>query len=700
MQKLILSAILLLTISTFGQRLYYEPLYEVTNMSTIKRLITLENSTHLIEKRKPDPYFGDMVYCSVNDGVTWNPFAQGNQFPTFKTQYRSYGDSLIYAMYAQLLVTSDFGENWDILYEHAGNALDYHIVNADSIVLLKQNKMISTADGGDTWVTDTLSYNCKSFDISDSNNLYLHTEQGLYTKHLDDSIWTNIYAGKFDSLYCKNDSLLIIWDSTHINYSMDFGLHWDTLSPPSDIILYNVLPSGNNYLFVTTIKGFYKIDISTNNWEKVISVYCPNYSYLINNAISFQGQIFDSDYKQYAFKTSVHDTTVQDTSLYYPLEIGNEWLSISNSSTKYSDNISFTSKRIVNDTLINATRYFQFAPTGHCYRYDKTNQNYLRFDSDSNTDVIVHDFSTQNIINYSNSYIDSYLEIFDDNYRTKKIRYIPDYYSSTYREFVDKIGPYSYYYHYDNFILSFHSTSTDLLEALIHLEDTTLYYHNGTKPIISFYNPDTLSSLWFECSPEIKHAMNISPNGYHNGLSFIKSAIVEYFYQSEDSTTSKEVMKLVVSNETEIATGNITLSDTLISRDFTFHYRIVAVDKSIIPDTTYFPQKGFLTAAVKDGVTVIDGNQETLPTVYALHSNYPNPFNPVTTIQYDLPKPSFVTLTVYNTLGETVKTLVNSEEFAGVHTVQFDASNIPSGVYFYRLQANDYVETKKMLLIK
>ena len=98
-------------------------------------------------------------------------------------------------------------------------------------------------------------------------------------------------------------------------------------------------------------------------------------------------------------------------------------------------------------------------------------------------------------------------------------------------------------------------------------------------------------------------------------------------------------------------------------------------------------------------VVSVDGNRE-IPPRYALGQNYPNPFNPSTTIRYDLPKHSQMTLTVFNTLGQSVSTLVNGEMEAGYHEVRFDASGLSSGVYFYRLKAGDYVESKRLLLIR
>jgi hypothetical protein len=89
-----------------------------------------------------------------------------------------------------------------------------------------------------------------------------------------------------------------------------------------------------------------------------------------------------------------------------------------------------------------------------------------------------------------------------------------------------------------------------------------------------------------------------------------------------------------------------------------------------------------------------------LPKQFALYQNFPNPFNPSTTINFIIPKSSFVNLKVYSMLGKEIARLVNEEKPAGTYEVDFNGSNLPSGVYFYRLQAGSFVEAKKMILLK
>ena len=95
-----------------------------------------------------------------------------------------------------------------------------------------------------------------------------------------------------------------------------------------------------------------------------------------------------------------------------------------------------------------------------------------------------------------------------------------------------------------------------------------------------------------------------------------------------------------------------------------------------------------------------DVNLRTIPTSFALEQNYPNPFNPTTIINYALPEQAFVRLTIYNTLGQQVATLVNEMQDAGNKIVEFDANNFPSGMYFYKITAGTFNDIKKMILLK
>ncbi len=107
---------------------------------------------------------------------------------------------------------------------------------------------------------------------------------------------------------------------------------------------------------------------------------------------------------------------------------------------------------------------------------------------------------------------------------------------------------------------------------------------------------------------------------------------------------------------------------------------------------------GYFKFVVENNVTIA-GNVSQ-PEEFNISQNYPNPFNPNTTIKYQIPELSFVTVKVYDVLGNEIATPVNEEKPAGSYQIEFDATVLSSGIYFYRLQAGNFIETKKMILLR
>jgi hypothetical protein len=111
------------------------------------------------------------------------------------------------------------------------------------------------------------------------------------------------------------------------------------------------------------------------------------------------------------------------------------------------------------------------------------------------------------------------------------------------------------------------------------------------------------------------------------------------------------------------------------------------------------PDIGACESPLRNPVGVEDDISQ-IPVEYSLAQNYPNPFNPTTKIKYHIPELSFVTLKIFDVLGREIETIVGGEQNAGFYEIEFNASRLASGIYFYRLQAGNYIETKKMLLLK
>ncbi|MFC2094779.1 T9SS type A sorting domain-containing protein [Bacteroidota bacterium] len=196
------------------------------------------------------------------------------------------------------------------------------------------------------------------------------------------------------------------------------------------------------------------------------------------------------------------------------------------------------------------------------------------------------------------------------------------------------------------------------------------------------------SSDLYQLKPHIKNEGQTQP--------------LEYLFismSSDDSTITSISGPLYIGSltpgETIIHPGNYSVRvDSNFSGEFRFNF------ETIIDGWPYWHD------SYPDSIINDVQNEITLPVSYALHQNYPNPFNPTTTIQYDIKERSLVELVLYDVLGREVEVLVNREQDAGYYEIEFNASRLASGIYFYRLQvyapgrAGNFVETKKMVLMK
>ena len=111
--------------------------------------------------------------------------------------------------------------------------------------------------------------------------------------------------------------------------------------------------------------------------------------------------------------------------------------------------------------------------------------------------------------------------------------------------------------------------------------------------------------------------------------------------------------------------------------------------------------KGAIFHTTNGGVSFVEEEEiDEMPTIYFLSNNFPNPFNPSTKIKYSVPQSSQVVVKVFDILGNEIETLVNEEKPVGTYELTWNAVNLPSGIYFYRIQAGSFVDAKKMILMK
>ena len=181
----------------------------------------------------------------------------------------------------------------------------------------------------------------------------------------------------------------------------------------------------------------------------------------------------------------------------------------------------------------------------------------------------------------------------------------------------------------------------------------------------------------------------ISEAGIHLRWDLSTADDFQYFDLEKSSTAE-------FSNYQSIETADTAYLDTEYEINVPVYYRLIAYDDAGNPSEY---------SVTVDAAVLWADLGIAIPDEFAIHQNYPNPFNPVTTLRYDLPEQGHVRITIYDMLGRDVKTLVNRYQDPGYRSIIWDATNdygkpVSAGIYLYQIQTNNFLKTRKMILVK
>jgi hypothetical protein len=240
-------------------------------------------------------------------------------------------------------------------------------------------------------------------------------------------------------------------------------------------------------------------------------------------------------------------------------------------------------------------------------------------------------------------------------------------------------------------------TESELLRSYLH-SGGNVYMEGGDT---WFFDPLTLAHTLFQINAVGDGSndlamVNGAPGTLFQNYSFPYSGENNYIDEIEPTVLSQRILSNPADN---LGTAVANHGDGYNTIGASFEFGGL-VDQ--LPTSTKAELLGSFLEFFGLVVTNIDepGNSTRTPSTYSLSQNYPNPFNPNTTIEFQVPVAGEVSLKVYNLLGEEVATLVNSTIPVGSHSIEWNASNLSSGLYLYRLKAGSYVETRKMVLMK
>ena len=624
-------------------------------------VITPQNNLVIAESRE--------VYLSTNSGNDWQQIYLANEDITtvgtdlngnlfVATNY--YG---INFSFTKIYKSSDHGLNWSTVYSGSEHLMSFEFSN-NNIYFGYAQGILKSTNGGLSWTHINVvgSGNCKDLEIDVLNNIYFvsgSNGSGVFRSTNDGTTWDNLWFNNILPISIETDSSEYIYLGTQdgIYISTDFGQSWfeSSLGIQNRIILYTKRIT-NNSLLCGTWEGVYNSSDNGTSWNligipesEVVSLFFGPQNKLLAGISS--GGIFISN------------------------DRGNNWIGSGLAEIKINS-IEVNSNNIIYAGGVQLTM---------------GNNNNLFSSSDFG-------------INWA-PLSQSFAEISKILINSQNFIFIATYGSGVYRSTDNGLtweeknsGLTSYFIN----AIAFNSNNeifagTDYYGICKSTDAGNTWQQIGL-PDCSIYDIEINSVDEIYISICQYYQMYTIYKSTDNGVTWVEfnSGIPNYPVRILTKNDKDEIFAGTESNgvyalfkdSTTWTSINIGLTDLGINDLLVDSYGYLYAGTS----NGVFRSKNTTTDISQDKVFFIEGAY--------LSICYPNPFNPSTKINYQLTHASKVTLKVYDILGKEVEILIDEVKNAGSYEIEFNGNNLPSGVYFYQLKAGDYVETKKMILLK
>ena len=406
---------------------------------------------------------------------------------------------------------------------------------------------------------------------------------------------------------------------------------------------------------------------------------------------------------------------------WFPLELGNKWHYTVREDNDWQGtrfySYFFSSMKVTDTVMTNNQKYFSINgfrgfPNGTLVRYDEVLSHIIILIN--NVEHIYMDFSLPDStiliqVQPNQQYIpvmiiSKWLNFLDDSVYAKGF-YIEDvppryvekgwYYFSPGIGFINQVEKDEYW--------GASIQSLSLIEYILYLvpPDSVHIKHNYL-PEIEFipilFIPDSTN---LKQDFKINHhysVLTLDPLGYIFGRTYIDKAYLDSYYSNEVDTIYNSNYHLTPLSEVNFSL-NFPIDTNLYNQGYYLYYRIVVKDKSLLPTYFYEPGSSYYKLYWRDSTTT-SVKQNIIIDNFYLEQNYPNPFNPSTTISWQSQVGGWQVLKVYDALGNEVANLVDEFRSAGSYMINFDASKLSSGVYFYKLSIGNEIKTNKMILLR
>ena len=554
--------------------------------------------------------------------------------------------------------TTDGGNTWVEQVHPSGSTLSVHFTSADTGWVVGEDRIFTTTDGGENWERQEFGGYWESLYFTDANHGW--------------AIHNNTFQNFFVGTYMKYGLLDVFIELTSPNGGERFrvgsvqNINWTSVSINNIRIEYTADEGHTWITIVENIEG----SIGTYSWT------VPELSSL-NNKIRIVDITNDNNFD------------------------------ISNSTFTIFTNVPFTRYDLYQDVIANSSNPYNFVAPDRIVRFkimaeNNIGQNLLTLKgtiTSNNPYVTITDSigSFNNILVGQEGWA-------DDPYEFSISASVPN---NTNISFVLKItdeivtgGPWFSQFSIPVIIKPF-------IISRVLMDDDNNPDSDGNDNDIA--EPGEIIEI-------IPLLDNVSGHSFFTVSGLLTTPIAELNIwngvSGASGTVSNTYRYNVIANSHLVVDSGLT--NVVPEEDFVFDYNLANTNQ------LWFEMimSGYADVASGDGgvlmkwstdfqlnldfppIVGVEDEKNSIPYKYTLEQNYPNPFNPVTQIKYALPTQGNVSLIIYDLRGRQVGRLINGNIAAGTHHVMWDASNFPSGIYFYRLQADDFVQTRKMVLLK
>jgi photosystem II stability/assembly factor-like uncharacterized protein len=615
---------------------------------------------------------GGGYYYTTNNGDNWS--LVDSLFNNYTVYEQTFLDSSVFVCVGSnnsgnVFYSSNYGNNWSSV--GTGLPISYlspkHITNSGGNIIvgfcngLSEQGIYLSTNRGLNWSNAYQNY---IYSLASSGNIVIAgVHKGVVISTNNGVNWTVVtgwtpehnyissIAFKGSSIYASTFLNSYVYTNSGIYKSTDNGYTWTMVyNNPRDTININAVLASDSNIFACTSNsvgpggGMLRSNNNGSNWS------------YINSGISAR------NISSFAIRNNeLYVSTLYGNGVYRSTDYGNNWIELNGDLPKYQ----------VRHIAIKDSLLFVALPDGYgVYRSSNNGVNWVK-KVNGMWDTNILTIMSYGAYLFAGTSANTFRSI-DNGENWTSIAPTAYYGTAAFYQFGNKLfaGTMVGVYYSTNYGLNWSSNQLSCdVHAIYSIGSKLFVGTNGSGVFVS----ENSGLNWIQVN---------------NGLTSL------YVH----SLASKDTLLFAGTSGGVFMTTNYGINWTCKSHNsLDWHINsIIILDNYIYEGTTI---ASVLKRSISD-ITEVNNYNNILPATFRLYQNYPNPFNPITKIRFELPSKDFVKLIVFDITGRIIEILINNELSSGVHEINWDASHYASGVYFYKIEASNFSETKKMILLK